>query len=623
MKKYLSFFLCIIMLIGLVTQTSAYSLERSAAVVDSFASGYVNGFSFNIYENYAELTGFDEELYSIHNEEYNTTHVLKLPGSVTYDNNEYPVTEITARFDPNTTFTTVIIPKTIKSITDPNAGYHDSSSYYRDSYCAFQYKTNLEYVIFEEGSELESMTGHGGIDLGYEREFFHYFYGCFYGCTNLKRIGIENTDKLPDGLTSIDWGTFYNCKSLKSITCPANLTEIGQQAFCHCTSLESITFSSKLTEISRSAFYDCTELKQLSFPATISYIGDYAFYNCTDLKKVTFETYKVGSNKGKSSLAYLGNGRFSDDYYNNDNYNSVFFNCTSLTTVELPLSINNYSIGYSCFENTALTSIDIPASVTAVGERAFANTKLENSFKTKDGQDYSVGFFGSDTYIDDNIFGDTYSNVDEDNVPKIAGANSNSTAFEFAAKSFGKEYFVNLGDYNPFHYPHSIVTTPAVKADCNHTGLTEGSHCSECGKILTEQKVIPKTEHNVVTVPKKEPTCAEEGLTEGKACSICGKIFEPQQTIPKTSHTAVIIKGHDATCSQEGLTDGKKCSVCGTVIEEQFTIPMIPHEYENGKCKICGAKDPSLTMRYDIDGDGEVTATDALIVLRASVGLDD
>ena len=48
------------------------------------------------------------------------------------------------------------------------------------------------------------------------------------------------------------------------------------------------------------------------------------------------------------------------------------------------------------------------------------------------------------------------------------------------------------------HEHTKVVDTPAVAATCMTAGCTEGSHCSECGEILSKSEVIPATGHNYV-----------------------------------------------------------------------------------------------------------------------------
>lgn len=46
-----------------------------------------------------------------------------------------------------------------------------------------------------------------------------------------------------------------------------------------------------------------------------------------------------------------------------------------------------------------------------------------------------------------------------------------------------------------FH-KHTVVEDDAVAVTCTENGLTAGTHCSECDKILTAQEVIPATGHS-------------------------------------------------------------------------------------------------------------------------------
>lgn len=48
------------------------------------------------------------------------------------------------------------------------------------------------------------------------------------------------------------------------------------------------------------------------------------------------------------------------------------------------------------------------------------------------------------------------------------------------------------------HEHTKVIDTPAVAATCTKDGCTEGSHCSECGEVLSKSEVIPATGHKLV-----------------------------------------------------------------------------------------------------------------------------
>ena len=113
---------------------------------------------------------------------------------------------------------------------------------------------------------------------------------------------------------------------------------------------------------------------------------------------------------------------------------------------------------------------------------------------------------------------------------------------------------------------HTAVTDAAVAAACETTGLTEGSHCSICGKVLTEQTVVPATGHTAVTDAAAAAACETTGLTEGSHCSVCGKVLTEQTVIPAA--------GHKWSEYRESGKVKRKCSVCGKT-ETVRTLPKV------------------------------------------------
>ena len=170
---------------------------------------------------------------------------------------------------------------------------------------------------------------------------------------------------------------------------------------------------------------------------------------------------------------------------------------------------------------------------------------------------------------------------------------------------------------------HTAETVWGRKANCAHTGLTNGERCKFCKKMLVEQEEIPKTDHNKYNiiqtqayvpytctedgytaekkcntcgqiVQKRErlkapghtvvidaaavaPTCTETGLTEGSHCSVCNEVLKAQEVIPATGHTEVTDAAVAPTCTETGKTEGKHCSVCNTVLKAQEVIPALGH----------------------------------------------
>ena len=85
---------------------------------------------------------------------------------------------------------------------------------------------------------------------------------------------------IPDYVTSIGNGAFYDCKSLRNIVIPDSVTSIGDWAFEGCGSLTNIAIPDSVTSIGFYAFSGCCSLSDIIIPDGVTHIEERAFYGC-------------------------------------------------------------------------------------------------------------------------------------------------------------------------------------------------------------------------------------------------------------------------------------------------------------------------------------------------------
>ena len=179
---------------------------------------------------------------------------------------------------------------------------------------------------------------------------------------------------LPQGITTLGYRAFYNCKSLETIEGAEVATSLDKAVFESCTSLTSVAVNASLTEVPEALFKRCNALDAFTFPVGVTTIGKEAFYGC----KLSTLTLPEG-------LVTIGE----------DAFNSI-----EATAVTLPTTVKELAEGafYSCYKlaelnlndgleklgeralayNRAATKYVIPSTVSSIGESCFANcSKLE------------------------------------------------------------------------------------------------------------------------------------------------------------------------------------------------------------------------------------------------------
>jgi hypothetical protein len=226
----------------------------------------------------------------------------------------------------------------------------------------------------------------------------------FKDCTSLTSISLPII--LPQNI--IPSSTFSGCTKLESFNFDSNIVEIGDNAFNGCNNLASNLFLPIVTTIGASAFQDCYSLiYQNSAPnpplpiltQTLTTIGDNAFNGCSSLTptadymlltSVTTLGTSVFQYSGLQGITLstnpttIGDNTFGDCRgltsinlsFVTSIGSSAFGNCIGLQEVIFSKTSILTTIGDNAFNNTGLTSIYLPVSLTTLGIKSFFGCEL-------------------------------------------------------------------------------------------------------------------------------------------------------------------------------------------------------------------------------------------------------
>jgi len=188
------------------------------------------------------------------------------------------------------------------------------------------------------------------------------------------------------GIKSIDsGGEFKNCTALQSLILPEGLEKLGvlmgTPTFYNCTSLEHLVLPKSLTTLQNAI--RMSGIRELVIPDGVTELKNYNIFNECDALKSLYIS------KGTTSISYAAFGyckylqsivvdEDNEVYDSRDYCNGIVETATNTLIIGtagtvIPKSV--VAIGRSAFNNRQeLTEIRIPATVTSIGDYAFANS---------------------------------------------------------------------------------------------------------------------------------------------------------------------------------------------------------------------------------------------------------
>ena len=379
---------------------------------------------------------------------------------------------------------------------------------------------------------------------------------------------------IPAGILTIDNLAFASLNGLQEITIPASVIAIGHSAFANCRNLTQLQIENGVVNIGYSAFEGCRNLKNVELPASVSNVESGAFWNCPRLESIRFanpECVICDDIKTISGKAVIFGEEDSTAFDYAMNYNHLFnigiptgehhWNSGVITKAATCTTIGE--ITFTCVDCGETYTEQMPATGHHYQSESVASTCLSKGFTL-----YSCANC-TEAYRDD------YTPVGNDHDYKAAITKA-ATCTQSGTKTFTCTICADQYTEAVPMLAHTEVNDSAAAPSCTKSGLTAGTHCSTCGKVLNPQQVIKATEHNYQSSITVSATCAQSGIRT-YTCTNCGDAYT--EWIPMLAHTVVEDKAIAPTCTQYGLSEGKYCSVCGKVFETQQKLEPLGHAF--------------------------------------------
>ena len=442
---------------------------------------------------------------------------------------------------------------------------------------------------------------------------------------------------IKDGVTTIGAYAFQYCGGLSSVAIPNSVTSIGKSAFDFCKGLTKVTIPSSVKNIGVTAFYVCTGLEKLECLAETPPTCDkFAFYDVDKNKCVLYvpensisaykaadqwkdftkvEAWSDGTQSGtcgdninwtldsEGVLTFEGTGAMTNYEYGSPSPlrelsftkavikdgittigDHVFGGCSELTSVEIPGSVT--SIGECAFMGSGLTSVTIPSSVTSIKWGTFYNCEgltsvnIHNSITDIEAQAFynctgltSVAIPSSVTSIGEGAFSrcsglesitvapenSTYNS--SNNCNAIIETNTNTlivgcknTSIPSSVACIGSQAFYLCTGLTSVTIPNSVEIISDY-AFCECSGLTSVTIPASVMSIGDYAFCYCTGLKKIEIHAETPPACGEDVFFDDSDCVL----YVPEKSIEAYK----VADGWKGFTTVEALSDGTQSGTCG------------------------------------------------------------
>ena len=457
-----------------------------------------------------------------------------------------------------------------------------------------------------------------------------------------------------EGIEKINDYSFYNFKSITSITLSSSLKEIGKYAFYNCSSILSLDLNEGLETIGTGALSNMSGLTKLVIPTSVTSLMKGALSGDESITDLTIPFVGSTNNTIIASELTLFGYIFGSVSYENSLEVTQYYTASDSVKYYIPANLTNLHVThsnsilfYGSFSNcTMLKNITIEGNLSYISARAFANgldldnLYLPNTIETIDALSFhksraasvyyngtlndwlNITFNGNKSnneasganlkcfcenfyWIENEVYVEpTTTIIIPDGIEDIGNNQFDSFVIDYiflpeSLKTIGKDAF-NVNDITRIYYYGSnfdgITSYLNIPSDLVYYYAICVHKDNQFTIDLNNNIIIDTNLGNEII--SSEPTCTKKGL-KYRECNICHAHIEEE--IDKLGHDYgewIITK--PATCEEAGSRK-HICTRCDN--EEYEEIEMLAHQYnENGVCTSCGEQ----LEYYSYDNEGFV-----------------